>query len=177
MNKAVKILLTGSPGCGKTTAVMKIVEALSDIVTVGFYTEEIIAGGKRTGFRWKRLDGREGILAHVDIKSGVSVGRFRVDVPAFEDGVVTVLDLQRSTADLFVIDEIGKMECLSKSFVWVVRKLLNSPNSVLATVAQKGTELMDEVKHRADTQLLVVNHQNMDAIVSQVVDLVRGSLG
>jgi len=36
-----KILLTGSPGCGKTTAVMKIVRALNKAKIAGFCTEEI----------------------------------------------------------------------------------------------------------------------------------------
>jgi nucleoside-triphosphatase THEP1 len=40
-SKCVKILLTGLPGCGKTTAVMKVVAALACENVTGFYTEII----------------------------------------------------------------------------------------------------------------------------------------
>jgi nucleoside-triphosphatase len=64
-----KILLTGPPGCGKTTAAMKIVGSLGKMTVAGFYTEEIREAGRRKGFRWHRLDGRCGTLAHVDIRA------------------------------------------------------------------------------------------------------------
>jgi len=133
-----RILLTGPPGCGKTTAIMRIVEQLGCPKVAGFYTQEIRQGGKRLGFRFKRLDGPEGILAHRSIKGPYRVGGYGVDIAAFEESVVPLLHPGRSEARLFVIDEIGKMECLSTMFVTAVRRLLESDRSVLATVAQKG---------------------------------------
>ena len=44
-----KVILTGLPGCGKTTAVMRILENLEDINTAGFYTKEIHHKGRRLG--------------------------------------------------------------------------------------------------------------------------------
>ena len=40
-SKSAKILLTGLPGCGKTTAIMKIIAGLNCRYVAGFYTEEI----------------------------------------------------------------------------------------------------------------------------------------
>ena len=57
------MLLTGLPGCGKTTAVREIAERLAGRKVAGFYTEEIRVGGVRKGFKWKRLDGAEGVDA------------------------------------------------------------------------------------------------------------------
>ena len=68
--KSVKILLTGRPGCGKTTAVMKIIDNLDPETIEGFYTQELRKDNVRRGFNWKRLDGAEGTLAHV-ISRGV----------------------------------------------------------------------------------------------------------
>ena len=84
LTKSAKILLTGLPGCGKTTAVMNIIASLECEKVAGFYTEEIREGKTRKGFGWKRLDGAGGILAHVDFKSRFKVGRYGVDVAGFE---------------------------------------------------------------------------------------------
>src|SRR4030042_2429304 len=115
--KSAKILLTGLPGCGKTTAIMKIIAELGCTSTAGFYTEEIRESNNRKGFRWKRLDDVGGILAHVDIKSRFKVGKYGVDVAGFEKDIVPVLDGEQTEGELFVIDEIGKMECYSEKFI------------------------------------------------------------
>lgn len=45
------ILLTGRPGIGKTTVIMRLAEHLEEREVVGFYTEEIRDRGRRQGFR------------------------------------------------------------------------------------------------------------------------------
>ncbi|MHC4363985.1 MAG: NTPase [Planctomycetota bacterium] len=169
--KAVKILLTGMPGCGKTTAVAKIVAGLKDANPAGFYTEEIRQNNTRKGFRWATLAGDTGILAHVDIKSPFKVGRYGVDVAGFEKSVLPALDAEATNADLFVIDEIGKMECFSKKFVTAVRRLLASDASVLATVARKGTGFIDAVKNYPGTKLYNLKPETRDKAVDDILQI------
>ena len=45
------LLVTGLPGAGKTTLIIRLIERLRVLKTAGFYTEEIRAGGTRRGFR------------------------------------------------------------------------------------------------------------------------------
>jgi nucleoside-triphosphatase len=165
-----KILLTGLPGCGKTTAVMSILKKLWDIRAAGFYTEEIRQGSQRKGFCWKRLDGAEGILAHVGIKGKFRVGRYGVDVSGFERDVVPILDSGRAVVDLFVIDEIGKMECLSKGFVEAMRGLLAGDRPVLATIAQKGAGFIAEAKNQPGVESITMTERNRDSIVGEIVE-------
>lgn len=171
MRKSAKILLTGLPGCGKTTAVMQIVQHLRAGQVAGFYTREIRRGGKRKGFGWNRLDGASGILAHVDINSPFNVGKYGVDVTDFEKNVVPVLDAEQSEAELFVIDEIGKMECLSKKFVAAVQGLFASEQSVLATVAQKGGGLISEVKGYREVRLFDLKRQSRDKAIAEILQI------
>lgn len=167
----MRILLTGPPGCGKTTAVRKIAERLDKRLRLaGFYTEEIRAAGRRVGFRWHRLDGRTGTLAHVKTKSPHRVSKYGVDLASFESGAVSVLDPEASDVDLFVIDEIGKMECFSEKFVDAIRRLLKSDKSVLATVAQKGPGLIQQVKSCPGVELLHLTRENRDEVTQQVAD-------
>ena len=168
-SESAKVLLTGLPGCGKTTAIIQIANNLAHRKVAGFYTQEIRQADVRKGFRWRRFDGTEGILAHIDVKSPFRVGKYRVDVAVFEKLVVPVLDIDKTDAELFIIDEIGKMECLSEKFTAVVRRLFASDRSVLATVAQKGTGLISEVKNYPDIKLFNLTRQNYDKTITEIL--------
>jgi nucleoside-triphosphatase len=168
--EACRILLTGQPGCGKTTAVMQVCARLKGIRIAGFYTEEIRRGKTRTGFGWKRFDGAEGILAAVDIRSKFRVGRYGVDVAGFERDVVPVLNSRRDDVDLFVIDEIGKMECLSKGFIEAAKRLLKGNRAVLATIALKGAGFINEVKKTPGVELMTMTVRDRDSVVRQVLE-------
>jgi len=160
--------LTGLPGCGKTTAIIKIITNLKGIKAAGFYTQEIRQKGKRKGFRWTTFDGASGILARLDIKGPLRVGKYGVDVAGFQKAAVPALDFERTDADLFVLDEIGKMECLSDKFITVVRRLFASDRPVLATVAQKGPGLISEVKNYPQTALFKLTPQTRDKTITEV---------
>ena len=168
---SAKILLTGLPGCGKTTAIMKIVAELDCTSATGFYTEEIRENNTRRGFCWKRLDGATGILAHVDIKSRFKVGKYGVDIAGFEKSVVPFLDAERIDAKLFVIDEIGKMECFSEKFIAAARRLFASDKSVLATVARKGAGLISEIKNCPGTKLFNLTRENRERTIGEILQI------
>lgn len=167
-SKSAKILLMGLPSCGKTTVVMQTIENLGCKKGAGFYTQEIREKNSRKGFLWKRLDGPKGILAHIDIKSPFKVGKYHVDIAGFERSVVPVLDVDKTDADLFIIDEIGKMECFSEKFVAAIRRLFASDKSVLATVAQKGTGLISEIKSYPGAKLFNLTHHNRAKIIAEI---------
>lgn len=163
------ILITGPPGIGKTTIVKSLSHLLKGLDLIGFYTEEIREKGARKGFRLKALDGREGVLAHVDIE-GPKIGKYGVNVKGFER-FLSSLDLK---AQVILIDEIGKMECLSKRFISLVRKLLDSEEVVtVATVAERGRGLIQEVKERKDCEIFKVSYENREALPLEIAERIR----
>jgi nucleoside-triphosphatase len=168
-SRHAKILLTGLPGCGKTTAIMKVIANLDRSKVAGFYTEEIRDDGVRSGFRWMRLDGQGGTLAHVNIRSPAKVGKYGVDIAGFENNVVPILDPGQTDTELFVIDEIGRMECFSKKFVTAVRRLFGSDRSVLATVAQKGGGLISEAKNVPGIMLFSLTARNRNETIAEIL--------
>src|SRR5512135_446174 len=109
------ILVTGLPGAGKTTAVIRLAEALRDFHPTGFYTSEMREAGVRQGFELVGFDGRRALLSHVAMKSLFRVGRYGVDIKSFEDYLKT-LDFTDREARLVIIGEIGAMECYSDRF-------------------------------------------------------------
>jgi nucleoside-triphosphatase len=166
------LLLTGVPGVGKTTTVREAVRALSDLRTSGFTTEEIREGGRRKGFRLETLDGESATLAHVDITSRCNVGRYGVDVGTMDRVAVRTLRSDASV-DLFVIDEIGKMECFSSRFVTAVGTLLDSNATVVATVPLKGSEFVRRIKGHSQAELWEITRENRDTMAGRVVEWVR----
>jgi len=168
MNK--NILLTGNPGCGKTTLIQRVVARLRCSFG-GFYTQEIREGGVRLGFKVITFDGREGILAHVKIDSPLRVGKYGVDLRALETvGVASVRRALHEDA-LVIIDEIGPMELFSKAFCQVVVEALNSPCVVLGSIVKRSKPFVDQIKARPDVTVIEVCSCNRDALVEQVLAL------
>jgi nucleoside-triphosphatase len=166
------ILITGLPGIGKTTVVIRLAEALKNFHPVGFYTAEMREGGMRQGFELIGFDGRRSLLSHVSIRSPFRVSRYGVDIKNFEDFLDT-LKLAEQGTRLVIIDEIGKMECYSEKFTALMRKLLDSGRPLIATIAQKGGGLIPEVKEREDVKLFEVTQANRDSLVESIAEYVK----
>ena len=128
-------LLTGPPSCGKTTVVRRAAQALGGLRLAGFYTQEVRERGRRVGFAIVGLSGQRCLLAHVDWHSQLRVGRYGVEPARLEPIIQAELGQSPGEVDVYVIDEIGKMECLCPPFVEAVRGVLDGPAPVLATVA------------------------------------------
>ena len=115
---AARILLTGTPGCGKTTLVRRVVEQLRDLRLAGFITQELRnEEGQRIGFEAIGLNSGSTMLASVKSRSKIRVGKYGVELSGFEKLIRDELQRPGDKVDLFVVDEIGKMECFSPLFV------------------------------------------------------------
>ncbi len=172
---AKNILLTGLPGSGKTTLIEKLAAELAEFSPAGFMTEEIRERGARKGFRLTSLDNRStGVLAHVDIKGAHRVGKYRVDIEGFERFLGSALSGLRPR--LVIIDEIGKMECLSARFRDLVVSLLDEPAPVIATIALRAGGFIEHVKLRHGVLLIELTERNRDALLADIVARVRSLL-
>ncbi|MBW3661167.1 MAG: AAA family ATPase [Gemmatimonadetes bacterium] len=162
------LLLTGRPGVGKTTALRRAAETV-DAEVSGFYTEEIRQRGRRTGFRAIPFGAGEAVtIAHVDV-AGPRVSKYGVDVAALDRVVEGTLG---GDAGVWMIDEIGKMECFSEAFVERVRVLLDGDRPVVATVG-RGGGLMVEVRNREDAETWEITRGNRDAMPERIAARTR----
>jgi nucleoside-triphosphatase len=170
------LLLTGPPGCGKTSLVRRIVLDLGDIPMAGFYTEEIREKGERAGFALVGLDGRRGVLSHVNFRGPHRVGKYGVDIPGFES-FLQGLAMGNPRIRLVVIDEIGKMECLSEGFLRFIGERLRSPVPFLATIALRGTPPIERIKARPDVRVITMGREDREGKFREVLGEVRRVMG
>jgi nucleoside-triphosphatase len=162
------ILITGLPGVGKTTLIKKISEELQSFHPGGFYTEEIEEEGIRKGFELISLNGRNGLLSHIDIKTSYRVGKYRVDIESFDDFLISIPFFDPSTG-LIIIDEIGRMECLSEKFKKILKEILDSEKLVIATIALKGSRYIEEIKKRKDTKLFEITETKRNILLAEIL--------
>jgi nucleoside-triphosphatase len=153
------LLVTGAPGSGKTTAVRALAAEFPGRAG-GFLTEEIRERDRRVGFRLCTLAGATAVLAHIKAVRGPMVGRYRVDVQAFEAVGVTALTVAIRDADLVVVDEIGKMELCSPHFLEVLEEALSSPKPILGTILQAPHPWLDGLKQRNGVELYRLTERN-----------------
>jgi nucleoside-triphosphatase len=161
---------------GKTTLIRAIAKRLDGITCAGFYTEERRQGGQRTGFRIVTLDGHQGTLASLGTQKP-TVGKYSIHVEEFEKLVVPLLNPVTTRADLYVIDEIGKMELLSRQFRIRMMELLGQPTNLLATITKKGNGFIDQIKRRIDVEIIEVTRKNRDELPEELARKIKIQLG
>ena len=167
-----KVLLTGCPGCGKTTLIKRVVNTLPRCAG-GFYTEEIRDGGARVGFKIVTLDGEEVVFAHVDFKTRERVAKYGLDLSVLETFAVEAVREALRRRRLVVIDEIGPMEIRSAIFRDAVNEALDSEVPVLATIFARPLPFTDAIKSRPDVTLIEVRPNNRERLVSELVDRIQ----
>jgi len=129
---------------GKTTVVMKVVEGFSGRAG-GFYTEEIRTGNTRQGFQIRTLDGRNGILAHVNHSGPFRVGKYGVDVEAFDEIALPSLERALEEDELVIIDK------------------------VLGVIHQRIDPYTQRIRHWPTVEIWTVTETNRDSLPSVIL--------
>jgi nucleoside-triphosphatase len=162
------LLLTGNPGVGKTTVLLKTVEALRarGYSVGGMISREVRSCGERVGFEVLDLsNGRRGWLAHVNQPSGPRVGKYSVNVSDLDRVGAEAIVKAVEDYDVICVDEIGPMELFSEKFKNAVRRAVENEKLVVGIVHWKAKDrLIDEVKTREDSEIIVVTMENRSTL-------------
>lgn len=173
MLQKANILITGPPGCGKSTLVARIIKSLQTkgvkvggITTPDFRTES----GRREGFLIQDITtGEKATMAAVGFPSKIQVGRYGVDVAAVRTIGVNAIERATTTADVVVIDEIGKMELAVPEFQRCVTSAFDSTKPVLGTIGLYLTSpFVTTVKQRTDVKILKLKRDQQSTIYQHI---------
>jgi len=164
------ILLTGKPGIGKTTIIKKVIGQLP--FAGGFCSEEIREKGQRLGFKILTLAGKEGILAHQDIKSPHRVGKYGVNIQDLEEIAGKSIEdaLQDRKITTIIIDEIGRMELYSPRFQKIVMRALESSKPVIGVIQNRPSSFADKIKNRVDVKIIKVTLDNRNGLTEEILE-------
>lgn len=173
VNLRTVIFLTGRPGVGKTSVLLKTVEELrkKGFNIGGMISREAREGGSRVGFKLVDLDtGKEGWLAHVEQRTGPKVGKYRVCLKDLESIGVKAIQNATKNADVTVIDEVGPMELFSQAFKEAVTEALNRSKMVLGIIHYRADDpFVVAIKKRKDTKIFEVTKANRDQLAELII--------
>lgn len=103
------------------------------------------------------------------------VGKYIVFVKEFEDLCLNYIKLV-DEGHILVVDEIGKMEMLSKNFEESINDLLTTNRNlkVIATVPLKSTSgLIDKLKQHPRSRLFHITKSNRDEIYPEILQATK----
>jgi len=166
----MKIFLTGAPGSGKSTVLMKVIERLraEGLRIGGIATPEIRVRGYRTGFSVIDLSlEKEGILASVDQPEGPRVGKYRVNLEDFERVALPALTYAQEECDVICVDELGTMEFFSKAFKQKIDEILRSEKPLIAVVHRNYARNYE--KYGRLHEVTPTNREKLPEIIASVI--------
>lgn len=162
----MKILLTGSPGIGKSTVLQKTKELYPGVLG-GIWTEEVRnKQQERVGFRTLNMQNESRICAHKEqfLDSPLKISSYHVDTDCIQSFIVPAITAYTSKVDLLLIDEIGRMQALSSEFLDAVRKAFSANIDVLATIVLDAEPWSLEFKEDPSAILITVTRENREQL-------------
>jgi len=169
--------VTGSPGIGKTTILLKTVEALEKegYKLGGMLSREAREKSVRVGFEIIDIETKKhGWLAHVQQPNGPQIGKYRVNLADLESIGASAIRNAVVNAQIVIIDEIGPMELHSSVFKEAVTEALNSGKPVIGVIHERAKDrLIDSIRKREDTQVIQVTRGNRESLHSLLIEKVN----
>lgn len=169
--------ITGPPGIGKTTILLRTAEALEKkrYKLGGMLSSEAREKGIRVGFEIIDFETKKrGWLAHVRQPNGPQVGRYRVNLADLESVGAVAIRNAVANAQIIVIDEIGPMELHSSAFREAVAEALECEKPVVGVIHERARDdLIDSVRKNDEVEIVQATHANRDELHRYLIEKVN----
>ena len=149
------IVLTGAPGVGKTTAIIRVARALKErgVKVGGIVSRELRTTTMRMGFEFIDLTTNDRHILASITGNGPRVGKYFVNIAGCRFAAERLTNAIRNS-DIIVCDEVGPMELKSKEFIYSLKNLLYVEKKVVVVLHQKLQHpLIDEFRNKSSLLL------------------------
>lgn len=157
------MIVTGAPGVGKTTVVIRVARALQErgVKVGGIVSREIRTNNVRTGFELIDLNTNDkNILASIT-GNGPKVGKYFVNLAGCSFAAKRLTNAVRNS-DVIICDEIGPMELKSREFIDSVNSLLYVDKKVIVVIHQHLQHPLIEEFRNKSILLINLNLENRE---------------
>ncbi|MFX0011841.1 MAG: NTPase [Candidatus Hermodarchaeota archaeon] len=171
---AHKIVITGSPGCGKSTLIRRLIEFTSKeqrFTIRGFITPEVREHNRRIGFDIEDITtGSKIPFARVgNFNSEKKVGKYTVYIDELDLYISKLERFVEDPSTVFIIDEIGKMELFSNKFETFIKKLFTNNHNIVATMGQTlHHPIKDYIRKVTNIRFFLLTRENQHQIFEKV---------
>jgi nucleoside-triphosphatase len=162
-------VITGAPGVGKSTVVIRAASALKDrgVNVGGIVSRELRTNHIRVGFEFIDLiTNDKRVLASIN-GNGPKIGKYFVDLAGCRFAAEKLSGAIKNS-DVIICDEIGPIELKSREFIDSVKNLLVVDKKVIVVVHQKLQHPLIEQFKKKSSLIINLNLENR-AKVSQIL--------
>lgn len=163
---ARNFFISGMPKAGKTTLLRNLINELKSrgLKVGGFISPEEKHHGTRTAFHVCDIEtGKSAVLASLK-GGGPKVSKYYVNIKSFESIAIPIMK-KMGKYDVFIIDEIGRMEMKSRKFVSLLDELFEHQIPVIASIHR---DYLDN--YSADGEVSVLTETNRTSVLFDLID-------
>jgi nucleoside-triphosphatase len=178
---AVKIGITGPVGSIKAEALRKIMDMLTNdgMIIQGVLVNEVMEHGKLKGYSLFDINTKKRVnFAEADIVSRVKIDKLGVDTRLLEEILIPSLQKAREEANVIVIDEVGKLENVTKNIQKEIVETLKSEKPLVVTLHKKSRNpVLQEIKALEGIRVFDITPINRNLLPFRVVRVIKGEEG
>lgn len=164
------VFLTGEIGCGKSTALRSALDLLKGLNVQGLQTYY----NEPRGSEIKRLYLRAfGDAAQGTFLAELPGGDLSRIVPVFNETGCALLEQARESAELIVIDEIGRLERDALAYHEALRLCIEGDVPMLCAIRKLKAPWADWIRNHPRVRLIEVTRENRDNIPHEILNLLR----
>jgi len=162
MNKRI-LLLSGGADVGKSALIKRLAMRVEEDRRQGFFTESVYDGQQRIGFTVNSFNGESFLVAKTGYTTGVKLGRYGVDLNLLNKAMDRSIS-EIKAESVCLIDELGKLECLSDYFCQCIEALLVTPAVAVISSPLRGAALLTRVVSHPDVLQMKVTENNIQQV-------------